>query len=319
MEVSSHSLALHRVEGVEFDRAVFTNFSPDHLDFHKNLNEYLETKISLFKKLGKETRKRISKRAVVNIDDSAANYIMDNTSCQIITYGIKKKADVQGKVLRVVSDGVSFILERGKRQRIDLSLLGVHNVYNALAAASIAFGEEIPDYLIKEGLEEVRGIPGRLESIKNTHDFGIFIDYAHTQDGLEKVLETLREITRGRLIVVFGCGGDRDSQKRPLMGRAALKLADYSIITSDNPRSEDPEEIIVQIEKGMKEEGGRKGKDYLTVTDRREAMKAALEKMKREDVLLIAGKGHERTQIFKDKIVEFDDRKVVRELLQCSS
>jgi len=316
MEVSSHSLALHRVEGVEFDWAVFTNFPPEHLDFHKSLDEYLETKVSFFKRLGKASRKRVSKRAVVNIDDPAANYIMDNTSSAVITYGIKKEADVQGKVLRVVSDGVSFILEREKRKRIDLSLLGVHNVYNALAAASIAFGEEIPPYLIKEGLEEVKGIPGRLEFIKNTHDFGIFVDYAHTHDGLEKVLETLREITKGRLIIVFGCGGDRDSQKRPLMGRAALKLADYSIITSDNPRSEDPEEIIAQIEKGMKEEGGRKGKDYLTITDRREAIEAALEKMSKEDVLLIAGKGHERTQIFKDKVVEFDDRKVVRELLK---
>jgi len=316
MEVSSHSLALYRVEGVEFDWAVFTNFSPEHLDFHKDLNKYLEAKVSLFKRLGKEARKRISKRAVVNIDDSAANYIMNNTSCQIITYGVKKEANVQGKALRAASNGVSFMLKTGKRKRIDLSLLGVHNVYNALAAASVAFGEGIPDYLIKEGLEEVRGIPGRLESIENTHGFGIFVDYAHTHDGLEKVLETLREITDHKLVVVFGCGGDRDPQKRPLMGRAALKLADYSIITSDNPRSEDPEEIIAQIEKEMEAEGGKKEKDYLTVIDRKEAIKVALEKMRKGDVLLIAGKGHERTQIFKDKIVEFDDRKVVRDLLK---
>jgi len=316
MEVSSHSLALHRVEGVEFDRAVFTNLSPEHMDFHRSWGEYLKAKAYLFEKLGKGARKRISKKAIVNIDDPVADYIIDRTSSEVITYAIKKKADVHGRILEMTSRGTLFILEGEKKKRINLSLLGLHNVYNALAAASIALEEDIPIYLIEEGLEEVKRIPGRLEPIDNKNGFNIFVDYAHTEDGLKKVLQALQGVVKGNLIVVFGCGGDRDSQKRPFMGKAALKLADYSVITSDNPRSEDPGDIIAQIEKGMKEEGGKKGRDYSIVVDRKEAIKSALEKMQKGDTLLIAGKGHEKVQIFKDKVVEFDDRKVVRKLLE---
>jgi len=315
MEVSSHALVLHRVEGVEFDWAVFTNFSPEHLDFHKNLDEYLEAKVSLFKSLGKLPKKKPPKGAIVNIDDPVASYIKAETPCQIITYGIKKEADVRGKVLEVSSNGVHFILQADSSDKINLSLLGIHNVYNALAAASVARGEEIPFALIKEGLESLRRVPGRLELIENSQGFRVFVDYAHTADGLEKALQALRGVVEGRLLVVFGGGGDRDRQKRPLMGKVALKLADYSIITSDNPRSEDPEEIIVQIEKGIKEAGGKRERDYLVIVDRREAIKEALERMRKEDTLLIAGKGHERVQIFKDKAVEFEDRKVVQDLL----
>ncbi|MFQ6066650.1 MAG: UDP-N-acetylmuramoyl-L-alanyl-D-glutamate--2,6-diaminopimelate ligase [bacterium] len=315
LEVSSHALVLHRVEGVEFDWAVFTNFSPEHLDFHKNLDEYLEAKISLFRSLDKPRRKKPPKGAIVNVDDPVASYIMSGTLCQIITYGIKKEANVQGKILKVNDNGVHFILEAERSDKINLSLLGVHNVYNALAAASVAMGEKIPFALIKAGLESLRRIPGRLEPVENPQSFRVFVDYAHTPDGLKKVLQALRGVAQGRLLVVFGCGGDRDTQKRPLMGKVALKLADYSIITSDNPRSEDPEQIIVQIEKGIEEAGGKRERDYLVIVDRREAIKEALERMKKEDTLLIAGKGHERVQIFKDKVVEFEDRKVVQDLL----
>jgi UDP-N-acetylmuramoyl-L-alanyl-D-glutamate--2,6-diaminopimelate ligase len=310
LEVSSHALVLQRVEGVEFDWAVFTNFSPEHLDFHKNLDEYLEAKISLFKSLGK------NKGAVVNADDPVASYVMAGTPGQIITYGIKKEAEVRGKILEVSDRGVNFILEADRSDKINLSLLGIHNVYNALAAASVTRGEKIPFALIKAGLESLRRIPGRLEPIENSQSLSVFVDYAHTADGLEKVLQALRAVVKGRLLVVFGCGGDRDAQKRPLMGKVALKLADYSIITSDNPRSEDPEEIIVQIEKGIKEAGGKRERDYLVIVDRREAIKEGLERMKKEDILLIAGKGHERVQIFKDRAVEFEDRKVVQDLLR---
>lgn len=318
MEVSSHSLVLHRVEGVEFDRAVFTNISKEHLDFHKNWENYLKAKASLFEGLGKEARKRVSKKAIVNIDDPAADYMidrMDKSCSEVITYGITKEADVQGRILKMTDRGTLFLLNKERKKQISLSLLGVHNAYNALAAASIALEEEIPTYIIEEGLAEVKRIPGRLEPVENRDGFRIFVDYAHTEDGLEKVLCALREVVEGKLIVVFGCGGDRDRQKRPLMGKVALKQADCSIITSDNPRSEDPEEIITQIEKGIREEGGQKEKDYSTVVERREAIKLALEKMQKKDTLLIAGKGHERMQIFKDKVVEFDDRKVVQDLL----
>lgn len=315
MEVSSHALVLNRVEGVEFDWAVFTNFSPEHLDFHKSLDDYLEAKISLFKSLGKKIKKKVPKGAIVNIDDPVAGHVMASTSYQIITYGIKKEANVRGKILEVSSKGVHFILEADRTEKINLSLLGIHNVYNALAAASVGIGEEIPFALIKEGLESLRKVPGRLEPIENSQGFRVFVDYAHTTDGLEKALQALRGVVKGRLLVVFGCGGDRDIRKRPLMGKVALKLADYSIVTSDNPRSEDPEEIVVQIEKGIKEAGGEKERDYLVVVDRREAIKEALERMRKEDTLLIAGKGHERVQIFKDRAVEFEDRKVVQDLL----
>ncbi len=315
MEVSSHALALHRVEGVEFDWAVFTNFSPEHLDFHKNLEDYLEAKISLFKSLGKKTKKKSPRGAVVNVDDPVASYVMAETPCQIITYGIKKEADVRASVLTVNSNGVHFILEDERKNEINLPLLGIHNLYNALAAVSVGRGEEIPFALIKEGLESLKRIPGRLEPVENSQNLRVFVDYAHTADGLEKVLQALRGVIEGRLWVVFGCGGDRDIQKRPLMGKVALKLADYSIITSDNPRSEDPEEIIFQIEEGIKEAGGEKERDYLVIVDRREAIKEALGRVKKEDALLIAGKGHERIQIFKDRTVEFKDRKVVQELL----
>jgi UDP-N-acetylmuramoyl-L-alanyl-D-glutamate--2,6-diaminopimelate ligase len=315
MEVSSHALVLHRIEGVEFDWAVFTNFSPEHLDFHKNLDEYLNAKISLFKSLSKLPKKKSPKGAIVNADDPVASYIMGETPCQIITYGIKKEAAIRGKVLEVSGNGVSFVLEADSIDKINLHLLGIHNVYNALAAASVALGEKIPFALIKAGLESLRRVPGRLELVENSQGFRVFVDYAHTADGLEKVLQTLREVVQGRLLVVFGCGGDRDRQKRPLMGKIALKLADYSIITSDNPRSEDPEEIVDQIEKGVKEAGAKRERDYLVIVDRREAIKEALEKMKKEDTLLIAGKGHERFQIFKDRAVEFEDRKVVQDLL----
>jgi len=317
MEVSSHSLVLHRTEEVEFDQAVFTNLSPEHLDFHRTLHNYLEAKTSLFRQLGKEAKKGANKVATINIDDPAADYIIKNTSVKVLTYGIRKNSDVQGKILKMGPGGTSFLVSagKGKEREINLALLGIHNVYNALAAISVAIEEKIDFPAIKKGLERVDKIPGRLELIENKRGYRIFVDYAHTPDGLEKTLKTLREVAKGKLIVVFGCGGDRDAKKRPLMGKIALKLADYSIITSDNPRSEDPEEIISQIERGIREEGGEKGKEYLSIVDRRKAIRKALEMMGRGDTLLVAGKGHERVQIFKDRVEEFDDRKVIRELL----
>jgi len=317
MEVSSHSLVLHRTEGVEFDQAVFTNLSSEHLDFHHSLSNYLKAKTSLFRQLGKKAKKKSSKIAIINIDDPVADYIISNTSVKVVTYGIKKISTIQGKILKTGLNGTSFLVEtkEGKRGGINLALLGIHNVYNALAAVSVALEEGIDFPIIKKGLEKVKKIPGRLEIIENPRGFKIFVDYAHTPDGLEKILKTLRRISKGRLIVVFGCGGDRDAQKRPLMGKIALKLADYSIVTSDNPRSEGPEEIIAQIEEGIREVQGEKGKEYLTVVNRREAIRRALGMMRKGDTLIVAGKGHERVQIFKDRVVEFDDRKVIRELL----
>ena len=310
IEVSSHSLVLHRVDGVQFDFAVFTNFSLDHLDFHKSIERYLEAKVSLF-------RERAPKMAAVNVDDAMAHHFMKSISCPLITYGVKKKARVKGKILKTGVRGSSFLAQVDKNEplRINLPLLGIHNVYNALAAISTAAAQTVEPLIIREGLERVKRIPGRLEYIQNKRDLDVFVDYAHTPDALEKVLKSLRQVARGKIWVVFGCGGDRDIQKRPLMGKVSLKFADYSVITSDNPRSEDPEKIVAVIEEGVREDGGHRGKDYTTVVDRREAIRTALERMKRGDTLLIAGKGHEKVQIFEDRVVEFSDSKVVRDLL----
>lgn len=310
IEVSSHSLVLHRVDGVQFDFAVFTNFSLDHLDFHKSIERYLEAKVSLF-------RERAPKMAAVNVDDAMAHHFMKSISCPLITYGVKKEARVKGKILKTGVRGSSFLAQVDKNEplRINLPLLGIHNVYNALAAISTAVAQAVEPLIIREGLERVKRIPGRLEYIQNKRDLDVFVDYAHTPDALEKVLKSLRQVARGKIWVVFGCGGDRDIQKRPLMGKVSLKFADYSVITSDNPRSEDPEKIVAVIEEGVREDGGHRGKDYTTVVDRREAIRTALERMKRGDTLLIAGKGHEKVQIFEDRVVEFSDSKVVRDLL----
>lgn len=310
IEVSSHSLVLHRVDGVQFDLAVFTNFSIDHLDFHKSMERYLEAKISLF-------RDKAPRMAAVNVDDPMAHHFMKSISCPLITYGVKKEARIKGKILKMGVRGSSFLAQVDKDEplRINLPLLGTHNVYNALAAISTASAQGVEPLVIKEGLEEVKRIPGRLEYIQNKRDLDVFVDYAHTPDALEKVLKTLRQVVKEKLWVVFGCGGDRDTQKRPLMGKVSLKFADHSVITSDNPRSEDPEKIIAVIEEGVREDGGRRGKDYTTVVDRIEAIRMTLEGMRGGDVLLIAGKGHEKVQIFKDRVVEFNDSKVVRDLL----
>jgi len=315
IEVSSHSLVLHRVEGVEFDIAVFTNLSRDHLDFHKTMSNYLEAKASLFRNLEKCSKKETPKIAVVNIDDSAGRYIMSNVSCKVVTYGMREKGCIRGKVIKSTPFGISFLLTAPERIEINLSLLGIHNVYNALAATSVALEEGVNLYSIKKGLEEVRGIPGRLEFIENNQNLNIFVDYAHTPEGLRRVLQTLKEVTKGRLMVVFGCGGERDKEKRPLMGEVALMKADYSIITSDNPRSEDPQKIIEEIEEGIKRRGGREGKDYLKIKDRKEAIKKAIQMMKDGDVLLVAGKGHEKVQIFKERVIKFNDREVIQEIL----
>ncbi len=311
MEVSSHSLVLHRVEETEFSWAIFTNLSPEHLDFHKNMEDYLEAKSILFKKMAPD------KKALINIDDPAGYKIIKETSCSVITYGIKKQADYQASDLSMDGRRVLFKAKiNGKNEEFEIHLPGFHNVYNALAAIGVAREEGIHPDVIKKGLKDVRRVPGRLELIENKANLNIYVDYAHTPSSLEQVLLSLRKLTPGRLIVVFGCGGDRDPYKRPVMGKIAFKIADYVVITSDNPRSEDPQSIIADIEKGIVIEGAKKDKDYTTFVDRKEAIGFALSKLRYKDALLVAGKGHEKVQIFKDKVVPFDDRTVIRELLR---
>jgi UDP-N-acetylmuramoyl-L-alanyl-D-glutamate--2,6-diaminopimelate ligase len=311
MEVSSHSLVLSRVEGVDFDWAIFTNLSPEHLDFHGTMENYLRAKMILFETLSPD------KKALINLDDPYSEKIIEKTPCEVVTYGIKRKVDYLAEELKIKREGSSFQVKiGGKDEHFQIYLPGVHNIYNALAAIAVAVEEEIPLQVIKEGLKEVKKIPGRLEPVKNKTNLNIYIDYAHTPHSLEGTLKTLGQLTSGKLVVVFGCGGNRDPYKRPLMGKIALKIADFTVITSDNPRSEDPEKIISQIEKGMLEEGAKKGRDYTIFVDRREAIKYALSQIKTGDTLLIAGKGHERVQIFKDRVVPFNDVAIVRDLLR---
>lgn len=303
MEVSSHSLELNRVEGCRFEVGVFTNLTRDHLDFHKTFENYVAAKAKLFKQ---------SKKTVINIDDKYSDRILKDLNSRLITYAIHKDADVTADNISIDEKGVRFKLKTGDDSAdIAMNIPGIFTVYNALAAAAAcyAIGVNISD--IKNGLENVRSVPGRFEVIENDRDYTILLDYAHTPDGLENILKTVNEFARARIITLFGAGGDRDATKRPEMGKIAGKYSDLCIITSDNPRTEEPMEIIRQIEKGVKYEGC----EYVIIENRLEAIKYALNIGKENDVIILAGKGHENYQILKDRVIEFDEKKIVRELL----
>jgi len=313
MEVSSHALSLERVEGCEFDSAIFTNLSREHLDFHKSMEDYLQAKIRLFSMLGKATRKKREKLAVLNLDDPATEKIIRATEAKIVTYGVEKRADVIAKNIKFNMEKTVFtLLSPTGEVRISLPLIGKYNVSNALAASTVALGQGVSLDAIKRGLGKVSSIPGRFEKIDCGQPFTVVVDYAHTDEALRRLLEVCRELKPGRIITVFGCGGDRDRGKRPLMGEVAIDLSDYVIITSDNPRSEDPERIALDVEVGIK----RKGKtNYQTIVDRYQAIEKALSMAEKGDLVVIAGKGHENYQIFKERKIHFDDREVARGIL----
>ncbi|GBF34460.1 UDP-N-acetylmuramoylalanyl-D-glutamate--2,6-diaminopimelate ligase [Desulfocucumis palustris] len=306
MEVSSHALALKRVAGVEYDVAVFTNLTRDHLDFHRDMDDYLAVKAALFSGLGSGSKGQ-RKFAVINADDPRAGEIIAVTGVPVVTYGIRSKADITAGDIEIASGGVSFTA-RGKETeiRLNLKLTGMFNVYNALAAYSLGVVRGFSPERIKASLEGVDGVAGRFEAVRKGQDFTVIVDYAHTPDGLENILQTAREITRGRLITVFGCGGDRDRQKRPMMGEIAVRLSDLAIVTSDNPRTEDPLRIIEDIKEGIHQMPG--GASYDVEPDRRAAIKKAIFGAKSGDVVVIAGKGHEDYQIIGDTRHHFDDR-----------
>lgn len=310
MEVSSHAIAFHRTEGCEFDVGVFTNLSHDHLDFHGSLDDYLETKLKLFREYPKKSSKAFT--AVINADDARSERVRKAVCGKVITFGIHSPADIQATDVTINRNGVSYLLCGPMACcRISLRLRGAFNVYNSLAAAGTALALGINMEDVKAGLESLSAVDGRFEHVDCGQDFTVIVDYAHSPDSLENVLRSARELTGGRVITVFGCGGDRDRMKRPIMGRIAAEMSDVCIITSDNPRTEDPEAIIAEIELGTQK--GRAAVE--TVIDRREAIKRSLEIAKPGDIVLIAGKGHETYQIFRDRMVHFDDREVVRELL----
>ncbi len=315
MEVSSHALELHRVDGVEFDVAVFTNLTQDHLDFHPDLDAYREAKGRLFSGLGSAAVKTGPKVAVLNADDPASLYYRSLCQVPVLTYGVHTPADVTARDIRITARGAAFrLLTPDGEMDLQLRLTGKFNVYNTLAAVTVALVEGVDLETMRRALERTQGVAGRLEPVVAGQPFGCFVDYAHTPDGLSNVLAAVRAFTRGRVICVFGCGGDRDPGKRVQMGRISARLADYTILTSDNPRTEDPEQIISQIEAGVRESQGS-NPAYDLVVDRAQAIARAAALAGPDDVVVIAGKGHETYQIFRDRTIPFDDREVARQII----
>lgn len=310
MEVSSHALVQRRVLGIEFDIAIFTNLTRDHLDFHQTMEDYFAAKQVLFRDLGQGTKRAT---AVINTDDPQGQKLIAvmGGKTRTLTYGTGAGAEVGAESIRVAADGTRFrVRSPWGNVEMHLGVLGRHNVMNALAAVATCGVQGIPLESMVDTLSRMQCVPGRLEEVATDRGFKVFVDYAHTDDALDNVLQALREITRGRLIAVFGCGGNRDRTKRPVMGAVADRRADFTILTSDNPRRENPREIIAQIETGFSKPG-----NYRVVEDRAEAIRQAVDMAKPGDIVLIAGKGHERYQEFSNTTVPFDDRQVVKDVL----
>lgn len=310
MEVSSHALALKRVAGIEYDTAVLTNITEDHLDFHKTMEAYRDTKSLLFEHL--TDGEKPNKTAVFNADEPASNVIEARTKAPYLTYGMGKENDIFPIAYEVGAKGMHLCLHTPAGDMdLHLNITGKFNVYNVMCAVGALLAEKIDKSEIEKVLNGFAGVPGRFQLVEAGQPYTVIVDYAHTPDGLENVLNTARLITKGRLWAVFGCGGDRDNKKRPIMGGIALNLADDVVVTSDNPRSEDPEKIIDQIEVALKPVP--EGKTVTRIADRKEAIHYALAHAGDNDVIMIAGKGHENYQILKDRTIHFDDKEVVEE------
>ena len=304
MEVSSHALYLDRVFGCSYDVGVFTNLTQDHLDFHGTMENYMNAKGMLFD---------IAKKGAINIDDEYGKKIADaHKDCGILTYGINNKADVRAKNINISARGVTFDVEyKEKEYPFELCIPGKFSVYNALSAICAAIELGLDMETICDGIKNARGVMGRVEVVPTDTDYTVIIDYAHTPDGLENIINAVKEYAKGRVITLFGCGGDRDNSKRAIMGEISGRLSDFTIITSDNPRTENPESIIAQIEEGMKRTDG----DYEVIVNRREAIDYALLNAKAEDVIILAGKGQETYQIIGKEKFDFEERVVVYECL----
>ena len=304
MEVSSHALDQGRACGISFSSAVFTNLTRDHLDYHKTFGAYFAAKKKLFTGLKRPAF------AVINRDDPFGRRLAGSCPVRVISYSVKGDADITCSEIDTELSGTSLVV-RGPTGsfRLTTRLIGIHNIYNLLAAAGWALGEGIAPEVIARAVSRFRPVPGRMERVEYGHGVNVFVDYAHTDDALKNVITALRRLTDSRIFVVFGCGGERDKGKRPRMGRVVSELADYAVVTSDNPRSEDPMEIIRDITRGMK------GSRYRVIPDRRAAIAGALAGARAAgagSVVLIAGKGHEDYQVLKDTTIHFDDREAVR-------
>lgn len=305
IEVSSHALDQRRVENIRFSVAVFTNLAQDHLDYHKTQEAYFQAKRRLFESLRGEAV------AVLNADSPYTRKILSVCSSQHLTYGLRGKSDITARSLKTTQEGIFFeaVTPQGKIP-ITSSLIGQYNVYNILSAIGVGVSQGIPLEVLQRGIARLKGVPGRLEKVDAGQSFKVFVDFAHTEEALREVLLSLREITPGRLLLVFGCGGDRDRSKRPRMAKVAGRLADEIIVTSDNPRHEDPRAILKEIEAGFP-----LFTKYRVEEDRARAIQMTLLSAREGDTVLIAGKGHEAYQIFKDRVVPFDDRQATYEIL----
>jgi len=311
MEVSSHALDLGRVHGCDFDVAVFTNLTQDHLDYHKTMEEYKRAKSLLFSQLGNTFDHTKPRFAVLNADDPASEMFSRSTAAHVITYGIDQKADVQAINIQMTPKGTNFdLVIDGATYPVQMKLIGKFSVYNVLASIAAALVSKIKIKNIIHSIESVEGVAGRFELVHAGQDFTVIVDYAHTPDSLENVLKTIQHFARKKIVVVVGCGGDRDRTKRPLMAQIACKWATNPILTSDNPRSEDPLEILKDMENGVK------GETYKVIPDRKEAIFTAVREASAGDVILIAGKGHETYQIIGNIVHDFDDRLVAREAIE---
>lgn len=303
MEVSSHALALKRVNGLKFDVGVFTNLSRDHLDFHKTMQDYAKTKAKLFD---------MTAAAVINTDSGTGLKIAAACKCPVVTVGLNEDADISASQICLGGDYVSFVCTENETPRnLRLGIPGKFSVYNALCAVGTAHALGIDYDDIKAGLAAVSNVKGRVELVPTDTDYKVFIDYAHSPDGLLNILNTAKGFTKGRVIAVFGCGGDRDITKRPVMGKIAGDLADFSVITSDNPRCENPVKIIEEIKEGIDRTAG----EYIIIVNRREAIEYALKNAKKGDTVLLCGKGQETYQIIGKKKYHFDEREIIKEIL----
>lgn len=307
MEVSAHATAMHRVDGIVFDVGCYTNLSQDHLDYFETMDKYFEAKKVFF-------TPRYTRAAVLNVDEETTNKIISGIEIPFKRFGICTNADIYARDIEITENGVTFrMCAAGLGERvIHLRMTGIFNVYNALTAASAALALNIGLDDIVRGLESVRAVPGRAEVLDTNTPFKVILDYSHSPEALDNILKAVRDFTRGRVIALFGCGGDRDHGKRPMMGEIGGKLADYSILTSDNPRSEDPYAILAAIEEGIRPTGGK----YAVVENRREAIRHALEIAREGDIVVLAGKGHETYQEIMGVKRPFDEKVVVNELLE---
>ncbi|WP_078413463.1 UDP-N-acetylmuramoyl-L-alanyl-D-glutamate--2,6-diaminopimelate ligase [Priestia abyssalis] len=311
MEVSSHALDLGRVHGCDFDVAVFTNLTQDHLDYHHTMEDYRRAKGLLFAQLGNSYHHQKPKFAVLNSDDASTREFIKNTAATVITYGIDQESDVMAKNITMTNSGTTFdLVTPNETKKVKMKLIGKFSVYNVLAATAACLVSGIPLSLIVEEMAQIEGVAGRFEVVDEGQDFTVIVDYAHTPDSLENVLKTVKQFAKGNIYVIVGCGGDRDRTKRPIMAQIAAMYSTTAIFTSDNPRSEDPNQILEDMTKDLK------AANYLCIVDRKEAIAHAIKEAKADDVILIAGKGHETYQIIGSEVLDFDDRETARNLIR---